>query len=496
MNEKKLIKVDKEFCDLSFRLSKEVETKFLDIQNKMVLGELFEDDHSNGGVEWNKFTQELFQRLKLEHPSHFTTKEDLSKIIVTIGNAGKANAKELNCGGFYLAQWNFFFTMCFMGDFASTSFQNAVFHSDVSFQSSRFHDHSCFHQTTFSKTADFEFVDFHQTADFGQSHFKDFARFDTSKFFAGFDFSRSNCDKRLDLRDIIFPKGSNIKCNFRKANFYGDLVLTQNFDCNSKDYSEVSDFDISGAYFYSTFDLSVAFHSCPNFSESRLLGEKFIKETWLERKEKISDSQIKKYDVEKFRFFKNYFEKNGNHFKEREYFAYEMKAVEVRKKEAREKDLWLFEIYRIFSDYGISILKPFLWILFLGVVFSGFFLWEYPKEFTKKPDEKSLAFSSVNTSYFIEQKSGARQQEINILAETQNLLSAAEKEKSDQTSEVSFGQIAAKNFLLTINPLGSFKAVENSSNPWFIFLVGFQAIINTAFLFLLALGIRNRFKLK
>ena len=103
MNEKKLIKVDKEFCDLSSRLSKEVETKFLDIQNKMVLGELFEDDNTNGGAEWNKFTQELFQRLKLEHPSHFTTKEDLSKIIVRIGNAGKANAKELNCGGWYLA---------------------------------------------------------------------------------------------------------------------------------------------------------------------------------------------------------------------------------------------------------------------------------------------------------------------------------------------------------------------------------------------------------
>lgn len=492
MNEKKLIKVDKEFYDLSFRLSEEVETKFLDIQNKMVLGERFEGDLTNGGAEWNKFTQELFQRLKLEHPSHFTTKEDLSKIIVRIGNAGKANAKELNCRGYYLEQWNFFFTMCFMGDFASTSFQGAVFHSDVVFESSRFHDHSCFHQTTFSKTADFENVDFHQTADFSDSNFKDFARFNRSKFFAGFDFSRSNCDKRLDLRDIIFARGSNIKCNFREANFYGDLVLTQNFDRNSKDYSEVSDFDISGAYFYSNFDLSLAFCSCPELSEARLFGEKFIRETWPQ----ISYSKITKDDVEKFRFFKNYFEKNGDHFKEREYFAYEMKAVEKRKKEAREKDLWLFEVYKIFSDYGISILKPFLWILFLGVLFSGFFSWKYPQEFAKKPDEKSLAFSSVNTSYFIEQKSGARQQEINILTESQNLLSAAEKEKFDQISEASLGQIAAKTFLLTINPLGSFKAVENSSNPWFIFWVGFQAIINTALLFLLALGIRNRFKLK
>ncbi len=65
-----------------------------------------------------------------------------------------------------------------------------------------------------------------------------------------------------------------------------------------------------------------------------------------------------------------------------------------------------------------------------------------------------------------------------------------------QQSEAPFSVLAVKTFLLTINPFGSFKMVENSSSFWFMFWIGIQAILNTTLLFLLALGIRNRFKLK
>ncbi len=65
-----------------------------------------------------------------------------------------------------------------------------------------------------------------------------------------------------------------------------------------------------------------------------------------------------------------------------------------------------------------------------------------------------------------------------------------------QLTKASFDVIAGKTFLLTINPFGSFKMVENAASACFIFLICIQAILNTTLLFLLGLGIRNRFKLK
>ena len=283
------------------------------------------------------------------------------------------------------------------------------------------------------------------------------------------------------------------------------------------------------------FDLKI--QSCPDFSKTHFTKYYSIEETWLEEGEEISE--INKEDIEKFRFFKNYFKEKGNHFKENEYFSYEMKAVEKRKKHDLEHpqltqkepqknkgffnfrrwkqrlalkrwklrcarlcsfkewaNLWLFRFYKNHSDYGMSISEPIKKILGSIILFSFAFWIFFPQEFTKKPDEKSLAFNSVNSTYSIEQKSVAKPREISISIESQNIFSNAKTEQNNQIYETSFGQIAAKNFLLTINPLNSFKAVENSSSAFFIFLVGFQAILNTTLLFLLALGIRNRFKLK
>ncbi len=108
------------------------------------------------------------------------------------------------------------------------------------------------------------------------------------------------------------------------------------------------------------FDLN--FSECPDFSKTRFLKGVIIEDSW----PTIDDSEIKSDDEGKFRFLKNYFAGIGNHFKEQQYFSYEMKAVECRKKERRPKKLFskerwelrLFRYYKIHSNYGLSITRP------------------------------------------------------------------------------------------------------------------------------------------
>ena len=61
-----------------------------------------------------------------------------------------------------------------------------------------------------------------------------------------------------------------------------------------------------------------------HWQDNYLLNKFYIEETWLKNGETIKNSLIKAGDEAKFRFFKKYFSNQGNHFKEKEYFSYEM----------------------------------------------------------------------------------------------------------------------------------------------------------------------------
>ncbi|MES2961661.1 MAG: pentapeptide repeat-containing protein [Pseudomonadota bacterium] len=393
------------------------------------------------------------------------------------------------------------------------------YRNDLVFKDSSFAGFVDFGYSSFFTNADFRSVKFSSSANFQNTQFwKSRVMFKNTSFegkvtFEGVGFGK---DDVLDLSEAVF-KGPS-------AHF------TKSKSSKEDKYLGLKEIKAHHTIFECPVIFDLKFQSCPDFSKTHFLKYFSIEETWLKEGRKIFE--IKGSEVGKFRFLKNYFEKNGDHFKESEYFAYEMKAVEERKKEEIKKikderlsksagncclvtkiktlvrkawfcfsnkflwELRLFLLYKENSDYGMSISKPVNGISASAILFSLSFWIFFSQEFTKKSDEKSLVFSSVNTAYFIEQENVERQQEINILTELQSLSSATEKESSGQILETPFWQILAKTSLLTINPLGSLKVAENSSSVGFIFLVGFQAILNIALLFLLALGIRNRFKLK
>lgn len=523
------------------------------------------------------------------------------------------------------------------------------------FLRSTFEESANFRECTFNVVADFREVIFTKGVVFYYSRFLNLGDFQKAEFgnkdtasISIASFRQTEFEGKVNFEETIFL--NNTLADFSGAKFTGSVVLfTQNFYWRSfnlfslrqerslwswdrgrslteedvakvneqyqvsrksiiddyykrKKYKSVGglkEIRVDRAIFECLAIFDLKFKSCPDFSKTHFLKDVFIEETWSE----IDDKKIKPKDVEKFRFFKNYFKENGNHFKENEYFSYEMKAVEKAKRcelnllqgkgffncqrwgkrfalsrwklryerfaqkvrgffncqrwkkrlaisrwnlrwerlaqEAKRlfngqrwkkrlscgrwqlrwarlckrMDFWLFKIYRIVSDYGMSVSRPFVSILVSIVFFSFVFSCHFQKEFIKKPSEKSLAFYNFSTTNHLEQNSVILSEAKNLVnlklpSQTHEILrfsqndgfgddkNNTENDKNAEDDKASLGQIAAKTFLLTINPFGVFKFLESSSNAWFIFIVGIQSLLNTALLFLLALGIRNRFKVK
>lgn len=221
--------------------------------------------------------------------------------------------------------------------------------------------------------------------------------------------------------------------------------------------------------FTSSAIFEIEFAKCPDFSKCYFLEKIFIKETWPE----INEKRIRPYERNKFLFLKSYFASIQNHLKENQYFGYEMRAREVTleselyskfkgrrlrhfvyllckmtNKKVRKLlvarckivsvkycELFLFKCYKWFSGYGASIEKP-LAVLGFSFLYFGYY---FEIHNVKKPYESA--------------------------------------------------------FVRTLNPL------YDSGKGYSTLLdlqttIAVQSLINTILLFLIFLGIRNRFKIK
>ncbi len=147
--------------------------------------------------------------------------------------------------------------------------------------------------------------------------------------------------------------------------------------------------------------------------------------------------KISKDDEAKFRFLKKYFAEQGNHFKEQQYFSYEMMAREQGLEVEGGSDLFLFKCYKWFSDFGMSVGLPFAWMCMSFAVFFNIFVfefgWDLPTALTR-------------------------------------------------------------SFVRTINPLTKFDG-EITADTLSVFLT-LQSLINAALIFLFILGLRNKLKIK
>jgi len=401
---------------------------------------------SSGGKEWNAFTDDFFRRQYEKFPNIFENKHDLKLLEIFVDPKDLNNHS--NDDFFWDVSWKFYFSLSFYGEFTSAYFSGASFYGNVDFSGAKFKCEAYFKKSCFMGMVSFNKTIFHSEAFFTQALFNQAADFSSASFFSSADFSQ-----------IRF--GENASLNLSNATFAGISSRFTKNDSTEISCKGLDQFNCNQTIFETPVVFDLNFKKCPDFSECYFLKKFFIKETW----PAIKDGEIKADDEEKFRFLKTYFASVGDHLKEQKYFSYEMKAVEQRKKQEKQKissftalftkNFWewqLFELYKIHSDYGMSVSKPLKGLCAFFMIFGAMF---------------SIYFSE------------------NIMPNNPDVMTKVLA-------------CFAYAFIGTIFPLANLKMLPSHASLYsgLIFISGLQAIFSFPLLFLLALGIRNKFKIK
>lgn len=401
--------------------------------------------HENSPEIWHDLLQKFFEENCVKYPSIFKSPEDFDlKLRIRMEEVDRIiEEKNVN---FTVSCWNWRFPCTVHVDGICSSFSLfdlavflkslAFFHFEservkfvaTSFLGGLYMPH---HQTCKVKNIKFEDCCFGKSSSFMKQKFESFEMFD-SRF------------------------GNDVKLIFKIAEF-SEKVLLIDRDLNlSTQGLSVCELDLEHAIFDCSLTCSLKLKKCPDFSKSSLLRSKIIEETW-----QINEQEISHEDKPKFRFLKKYFAEQGNHFKEQEYFSYEMasheKLLRSRVFSCFEieknfyvwfkniSELFLFFVYKWTSNFGMSWVRPLISLLVSAVI-----MWLY----IEKPTQNYFGFLN---EFFI-----------------------------FKIDNLSFKEALIK----TISPLSTAEEFKDS------LCVKIHCLINASLIFLFVLGIRNKFKIK
>lgn len=437
--------------------------------------------------EWNKFCEE------------FVVKEIEGLTLLIDAKDAKEETPAINC-----CNWIFHFKVEIRGAFGKTSFTGSIFKSEIStsygfvamvnFAGAKFYEGIIFNGVLLE--ADFACAEFFELASFCSVSFESFARFSCCRFEnCKVVFQHSKCAKEIYFDAIKVAK--KVSFEFTESKFLDEFHFYTAADF--MDGSEITKIDLSGSEFEKTTLfrqelssngrfvgvgnlmlratifrelLTIKFQHleiCPDFSKSDLLDIKKLslnEKSW-EKNDEISQQEITEDDEEKFRFLKKYFAEQGNHFKEQEYFSYEMKA---HQKELLSRvfsrgifpiiswlrnlfELLLFFAYKLTSNFGMSWVRPAFWLLVSSRLMA-------------------LKLDQIPP--------------INLIGKFGEFFGFVEN------STVGFPEALTR----TLSPLSTAKIFETTID-WAGNLAGnLLCLANAILIFLLLLGIRNKFKIK
>ncbi len=332
----------------------------------------------------------------------------------------------------------------------NVDFSNAQFGDGVSFGNAQFGDGDVIFQCAYFGDGGVIF----QCAHFGDGNVRfDYAHFGDGN--AGFDGAHFG-DGLVDFNGAHFGNG---KFSFGKTKFDGSLYFGA--PKNTKDEANQNTKDISllsfnGAIFKQNFVLEGHFHCIPDLRYTKiehhfdLSGVKIDKLT--RNKDKDKDKAEAKENAEenaaRLRRLRELAENNRHHDAGLDFFALESRVM-------RKSGDWckfrsaLDRLYQLSSNYGRSILRPSLWLLLSTLSFFVIYWWSATAQCAKWQDALNLAVS--NALPFILSSRGQ--------------------------AEVAF------------------KALFPEKTVCLVLLTYGQSLLSLVFIFLIGLGLRNRFRL-
>ncbi len=337
-----------------------------------------------------------------------------------------------------------------------TNFRSSCFQAIAIFDDSSFRNVALFDTASFSDDAWFQETSFNNRSSFISSRFREDAWFDKTTFKGDVCFFKASFDGHAGFAEVSFEKYTtfsstafNGKAQFSSSNF----EATSSF--NSAQVQE--SFDLSGARFSEVPDFRQT-----HCREAPLLDDVHIGSTIIKQR-RLPDAPDFEVTAN-YRSLKRLAIQGHDHKHEVEFFAEELKSRRLMVYTPRDPNWWLSFLFDELSDYGRSIVRPLMY--WLGVVMLSavhYIAMATPLNPNRETECLAGAGSQVNTAY--------------QLAVAKGLLvpGLADRTIVTQAYDCLFGDIIP----------GSATVVAS-----------IQTLLSAILLFLLLLGIRNRFKLK
>ncbi len=272
------------------------------------------DRMQQGNTVWNAWAEQVLAAIEKTYPANASEAEKLAI----------RNQYQIDFSGFDFKKYanfqNFIFPI-------STSFFQATFPGETYFLETIFSGKADFRETIFSDGADFWRVTFSGKADFFGSTFSDKAYFEETTFSGeSISFLGAQFQQQILFLDLQFTDTAKaIPCDFRQVDFH----LPPLMDSFPSDLS------------------------------------KFIQTNTGKKRDKdfYQDCEAK------FRALKQLAEGNNHHQKALEFYGCELYCQRRATNGARNPKNWASYFYGWLSDYGLSLLRPF--ILWLAVMLGG-----------------------------------------------------------------------------------------------------------------------------
>ncbi|NIZ02477.1 pentapeptide repeat-containing protein [Thalassospira lucentensis] len=324
-------------------------------------------------------------------------------------------------------------------------FDSATFEHDADFDSATFNGHAWFISATFKDVAWFNSATFEHDADFDSTTFNGHAWFVSATFKDVAWFNGATFERDAEFNSVCFEKPTR----------FSDARFNTNASFNSAQIKQA--FDLSGARFKEVPDFRQT-----HCEEAPLLDDVHIDSTVI--KQRKSSHYPDFTVIANYRALKRLAIQGHDHKHEVEFFAEELRSKRLLVDKRWHWDWILSGIFQITSDYGRSILRPLLfWLLIVGLSATSYLL-------TAKQSMDKVALQCVKGEGW--QWVSAIQ-----LAIGKGLL---------------FPGIADRTLIMQ-----AYDCLYGDTIPTLTSAaLGLQTLLSSALLFLILLGIRNRFKLK
>jgi hypothetical protein len=342
-------------------------------------------------------------------------------------------------------------------------FNQAVFTSYADFRRTKFVRNAHFEATMFAGVADFMLAAFSRDTSFQQAAFSDNAEFESATFSARAAFKNTNFFGYVNCRGAEFSDNATFENVLFSGNaIFSKAVLTRNANFQGVAFCENAAFDEVGFHGYtsfshaqfchradfrgSAFEGSVIFAGTrfktlmPDFRNAELReATEWHGAEWPASPKNKDDAQQQVYAYERL---KAEMERLKKHADEQFFFAKELRAR--RALEPRGSLQWLLNYaYEISSGYGQSVGQPIFWLVVLFALGADFFALAPVHGGAPLPWDVAAGLSFTNLFSFLPYKPKLEE------------LSTAAKIIGD-----------------------------------------FQSVLGLVLLFLLGLGLRNRFRMK